>query len=59
MERQDGYVINGVGEIINKNAVYACLECGRTYEWELGVVGLLPLFDENDFAPPQPAWDDE
>lgn len=58
MERQDGYTTNSKGEIINKEAQYACLECGREYLWQLGIPGLLPLFNAEDFEPPQPAWRD-
>lgn len=59
LERQDDYVVNGVGEIINKGAIYSCFSCGREWRWELGVPGLATLFDEEDFGPPEPAWTDE
>ena len=56
MEREDGYVTDGAGKIVNKSATYACRLCGRSWEWELGVSGLMPLFDEEDYDPPEPAW---
>ena len=59
MEREDGYIVNGVGKIVNKSALYCCVLCGRQWEWELGVPGLVPLFDAEDYDPPQPAWSDD
>ena len=59
MEREDGYVTDGAGKIVNKSATYACTLCGRSYEWELGVPGLRALFDPEEFGPPAPAWEED
>ena len=59
MLREDGYTVNGVGKIVNKSATYQCLLCSRAWEWELGVPGLKPLFDPEDFHAPEPAWKDD
>ena len=51
MEREDGYMPGRTGKVGNKMTTYACETCGRTYEWELGVLGLRPLFAPEDFDP--------
>jgi len=50
MERQDDYLTNQVGKIINKGAMYVCHTCQREWRWELWVPGLLPLFHEEDIV---------
>ena len=54
MERQDDYVTDGAGVIVNKSAQYVCHGCGREHQWELGKPGLLPLFEDEDMATEPP-----
>ena len=59
MERQDDYVTDGTGKIINKNAMYRCPDCGREWRWELHIPGLVCLFNPDEDGPPEAAWQEE
>ena len=58
MEREDGYMPDRAGKIGNQMATYTCETCGRSYEWELGVPGIRPLFAPEYFDPPYFPCDD-